>query len=114
MGRSRRPTISGTSGSLHHGATMVLNGSGFSVHPDFHPDPDKLARVFDDFNDGTLTTNPYGTWSVFNEAAQPAVLGTSSPRTPVPGDGFYRRRSVGLGSWASTAATTRSTTSRRT
>lgn len=42
------PIISGTSGPLQHGGTLVLTGSGFSVHPDFHADTDKLVRVFDD------------------------------------------------------------------
>lgn len=91
------PAISGWSGSLQHGGTLSLNGSGFSVRPDFHAHADKLARVFDDFNDATLKTNPYLTWYVAHESGQPAILGTTTPRTPVVGDGFYRRTSVGLG-----------------
>jgi hypothetical protein len=97
------PAISGVSGSTEPGQLFTINGTGFGSRGDFHSGSDKLARMFDDFNDGTLTGNPYETWRVFNASADPAVHSTDGSRTSRSGDGFYRRRSVGLGSLIITA-----------
>src|SRR5688500_17904436 len=89
------PAVTGASGQLQQGQSLVITGSGFGTHADFHSASDKMIRVFDDFNDGTLTTNPYLTWSVFNGSAGPVKYATDNPRTSTAGDGFYRRTNVG-------------------
>lgn len=93
------PAISSASPKPVHGQTLTLRGSGFGSHQDYHPDADKLIRVFDDFNDGNLTANPYGGWAVFNGSANPSPVQYSrdNPRTSRAGDGHYRRTHVGLG-----------------
>lgn len=97
--RAIGPAISAVSGSLTHGERLTVTGGGFGAHPDDHSDADKLIRVFDDFNDGTLTTHPYGSWDAFNGSANPSPVQYSreNPRTSRSGDGHYRRTHVGLG-----------------
>ncbi|MGQ0644868.1 MAG: hypothetical protein ACT4O3_05205 [Elusimicrobiota bacterium] len=93
------PSVSAVEGALSEGAVLTAKGSSFGVHGDFHPASDKLIRVFDDFNDGSLAANPYETWSAYNGSANPSPVDYSrqSPRTSRPGEGFYRRTHVGLG-----------------
>ena len=98
LAQAAGPSISSSSCPAH-GQTFTIRGSGFGVHRDDHPNADKLIRVFDDFNDGTLTASPYGSWSVFNGSANPSPVAYSreNPRTSRTGDGHYRRTHVGLG-----------------
>jgi hypothetical protein len=92
------PAITGVSGDLKHGGSLTIRGNGFGARGDFHPDPDKLIRVFDDFNDGDLKGNPYLTWIVFNESRGPLSYRTESSRTGSPRDGYARRHNTDLGS----------------
>lgn len=87
--------VNSVSGTWQKGSALVIQGAGFGPHGDFHQDMDKLIRVFDDFNDGTLTTNPYMTWGVYN--ARASALAQDNPRTQSGQEGFYRRNRSGLG-----------------
>lgn len=47
---SAAPSVSGVSGTLTNGASVVVNGSGFGTHPDYHQNvAGKLAWLWQDF-----------------------------------------------------------------
>lgn len=89
------PRVVSTAGVPQQGQEWALNGSGFGSRGDYHADADKLIRVFDDFNDGSLLANPYMEWGVFGAGA--VVLNPEGPRTSQSGDQFARRTNRGLG-----------------
>ncbi|MGQ0645179.1 MAG: hypothetical protein ACT4O3_06765 [Elusimicrobiota bacterium] len=91
------PTVTNVTGETGHGGTLTLRGAGFGTHGDFHPSGGKLLHLFDDFNDGDLLSNPYETWQVFASGNGAVDYQCQRPRTSLPGDCYYRRKSVGLG-----------------
>lgn len=91
------PVVDRVTGRPEAGAVLVAEGSGFGTRGDYHEGADKMARMFDDFNDGNLTECGYGNWRVFNAAEKPAVYSTDRPRTGRARDGFYRRTNKDLG-----------------
>ena len=87
------PTISGYDGVLVHGSTIAVTGSKFGTRSDYHADSDKLAKMWSDWNNGSLITTAYGTFSTFNFGSHLA-LGSDSPRTTITGDNYYKRTSA--------------------
>jgi len=92
------PVVETVSGIAGHNQVLTVQGRGFGARGDFHPNPDKMIRMFDDFNDGELRGNPYGLWTIFNESARPAEFLAGEGRSGLSDDGIYRRKRVDLGS----------------
>lgn len=86
-----------TAGGLGQGTTLTITGCGFGERPDFHPADNKMARMFDDFNDGELVGNLYSSWKVFNPGGGACVYTRQNPRTDRLEDGAYRRKTNNLG-----------------
>jgi len=89
------PAVSDASGGLLSGQTLVIQGSSFGTRGDFHSASDKMARMFDTFNDGGIVDTPYEDWTMFNieENIAKVVTGGRAGSS----DGFYRRDNTGLG-----------------
>lgn len=84
-------------GDFSHGSLCTVRGTGFGDHPDFHPDADKLIRMWETFETGDFTSNAYGSWSLFNPDAIELMEQSPTARNAA-GDSFlYRRNETSLG-----------------
>jgi hypothetical protein len=91
------PDIQDVSGRLDGGQTARIRGTGFGTRGDYHADPDKMIRMFDDFNDGNLLQNPFSNW-VFAAGNGAVQYHREDPRTSRHEDAYYRRTNAELGS----------------
>lgn len=91
------PQVTNVSGGLEHGKSGVARGAGFGARGDFNSDAGKIVHVFDDFNDGEISSNAYASWTVYNKDGGGVLISRNGPRTLIKGDSFYRRGPEGLG-----------------
>ena len=92
------PSISRTSPQfVTHALQLTISGSGFGTHADFHPDPDKLVRMWETFETGDFSSNPYGKWEQFNPPALELIKNSPTAREAAGDTWAYRRNNTGLG-----------------
>jgi len=92
-----KPIISNVSKDFTHGSTLTIIGSGFGTHGDFHPDSDKLVRVWETFESGTFSGNGYKSWGLFNPPSLELIQNSSTSRGAVGDIWLYRRNNTNLG-----------------
>ncbi|MCW5851662.1 MAG: hypothetical protein KIT87_16435 [Anaerolineae bacterium] len=73
-------------------ATLTIAGANFGEREDWHPDADKLAFLWDDFNnDNSLLTNGYRNYDPTSNIKPTMTVSTIAPRTLFANDKYYRR-----------------------
>jgi len=91
------PIISSVSGVFTHGSTVTITGSSFGTHGDYHPDQDKLIRIWETFETGNFVSNPYQRWKIFNPPALEIIDNSPTKRASQENNYLYRRNNTGLG-----------------
>lgn len=97
--RAETPVVASLSSSAVADIVAVtIDGSGFGVRGDYHPDTDKMIRVYDDWNGVTPGVNRYGSWNAFNYGSGALAVASGASRTGSTTDKYYRRNgNVNLG-----------------
>ena len=84
-------------GTVAHDSIVTITGLNLGSHAQYHGTQGKLARMWENFETGNFTSNPYGKWGLFSPPALSILKDSPTKRGGKNDHYLFRRNNLELG-----------------